>query len=106
MSLDDSLDERMIQAVSGPEIDEVEILKSAQDATRVGDPVEGASLGFEGKAQPARVTGLGDGAEPVFGDSILTTAITGFNRGLGNLIDPVIYNGAVALRKIGEATET
>jgi len=26
MSLDDSLDERMLQAVSGPEIDEVEIL--------------------------------------------------------------------------------
>tara|TARA_R100000322_G_scaffold48275_1_gene30409 strand:+ start:1703 stop:4951 length:3249 start_codon:yes stop_codon:yes gene_type:complete len=104
MSLDDSLDERMIQAVSGPEIDEVEVLKSAQDITKVGDPVEGASLGFEGEAQPSRVTGLGDGLEPVFGDSILTTAITGFNRGLANLVDPVIYNAAVALRKIGEAT--
>ena len=104
MSLDDSLDERMLQAVSGPEIDEVEILKSAQDMTKVGDPVEGASLGFEGKAQPARVTGLGDGLEPVFGDSILTTAITGFNRGLAGLVDPVIYNAAVAFRKIGEQT--
>jgi len=104
MSLDDSLDERMIQAVSGPEISEVEVLKSAQDITKVGDPVEGASLGFEGEAQPSRVTGLGDGLEPVFGDSILTTAITGFNRGLANLVDPVIYNAAVALRKIGEAT--
>ncbi len=102
MSLDDSLDERMLQAVSGPEIDEVEILKSAQDMTRVGGPVEGASLGFEGEAQPARVTGLGDGLEPVFGDSILTTAITGFNRGLAGLVDPVIYNAAVAFRKIGE----
>ena len=104
MSFDDSLDERMIQAVSGPEIDEVEVLKSAQDITKVGDPVEGASLGFEGEAQPSRVTGLGDGLEPVFGDSILTTAITGFNRGLANLVDPVIFNAAVALRKIGEAT--
>ena len=104
MSLDDSLDERMIQAVSGPEISEVEVLRSAQDITKVGDPVEGASLGFEGEAQPSRVTGLGDGLEPVFGDSILTTAITGFNRGLANLVDPVIYNAAVALRKIGEAT--
>ena len=67
---------------------------------------ENFSLGFDQDAiaQSARVTGLGDGAEAVFGDTILTTAITGFNRGLGNLIDPVIYNGAVALRKIGEAT--
>jgi len=102
MSLDDSLDERMIQAVSNPQVDQLEIIKSAQDMTRVGDPVEGASLGFEGEAQPARVTGLGDGLEPVFGDSILTTAITGFNRGLAGLVDPVIYNAAVAFRKIGE----
>ena len=72
----------------------------------IGPEKEGFELGIDQEQafQPARVTGLGDGAEAVFGDSILTTAITGFNRGLGNLIDPVIYNGAVALRKIGEAT--
>ena len=48
MSLDDSLDDRMLQAVSNPQVDQLEIIKSAQDITRVGDPVEGASLGFEG----------------------------------------------------------
>tara|TARA_R100000951_G_scaffold53659_3_gene45211 strand:+ start:4659 stop:8081 length:3423 start_codon:yes stop_codon:yes gene_type:complete len=65
---------------------------------------EDFSLGFDQDAiaQSARVTGLGDGAEAVFGDTILTTAITGFNRGLANLVDPVIYNAAVAFRKIGE----
>ena len=70
----------------------------------VGPEKEGFALGIDQEQafQPARVTGLGDGAEPVFGDSILTTAITGFNRGLAGLVDPVIYNAAVAFRKIGE----
>ena len=72
--------------------------------SEVGPEREGFALEIDQEQafQPSRVTGLGDGLEPVFGDSILTTAITGFNRGLANLVDPVIYNAAVAFRKIGE----
>ena len=96
------LNKKVNEAAPQKPIGVVELQEMGADASLIPDPVEGASLGFEGEAQPSRVTGLGDGLEPVFGDSILTTAITGFNRGLANLVDPVIYNAAVAFRKIGE----
>ena len=87
------LNKNITEAAPQKPIGVVELQEMGADASLIPDAVEGANLEFEGAAQPARVTGLGDGAEAVFGDSILTTAITGFNRGLGNLIDPVIYNG-------------
>ena len=98
------LNKNLTEAAPKKPIGIVELQEMGADASLIPDAVEGAELEFEGASQPARVTGLGDGLEPVFGDSILTTAITGFNSGLGKLIDPVIYNGAVAFRKIGEAT--
>jgi hypothetical protein len=96
------LNKNLTEAAPQKPIGVVELQEMGADASLIPDAVEGAELEFEGAAQPARVTGLGDGLEPVFGDSILTTAITGFNRGLANLVDPVIYNAAVAFRKIGE----
>jgi len=96
------LNKKVNEAGTQESIGVTELQEMGVDASLIPDPVEGASLGFEGEAQPSRVTGLGDGLEPVFGDSLLTTAITGFNRGLSNLVDPVIYNAAVAFRKIGE----
>jgi hypothetical protein len=99
---DEELEQRLIQGGKSDSLSPLDITKMQQDPSLIPAPVEGASLGYEGDAQPASVTGIGGG---VGGDSILESAVAGFNRGLGLIVgDPILYNAAIALRNFAKAT--
>lgn len=96
------LNKNLTEAAPQKPIGVVELQEMGADASLIPDAVEGAELEFEGQSQPARFTGLGGG---VGGDSILESAVAGFNRGLGLIVaDPILYNAAILLRNIAKTT--